>query len=514
MTNRSGVDPLATARAGFLVIVQDTRGRFASGGVWEPLRHEAWDGADSIAWAARLPNSNGRVGLFGGSYSGNTQWQAALTQPSALSAMAPLLTWADPRDGLYSRGGVLELGLDLPWTLLTGIDDLARRFEGDSTLNARLAAVLDEFDHLPDVGFWGLPATRTEMLERHGVKDFGSLAAAAGGVRVQDPADISGGQYRAGVPALQTGGWYDIFLQGTLDNHRAMVDAGLESSLVVGPWTHENFGHVVGETDFGIRAARDSPAVVPAAGSWSEAQLSWFRRRLDAGTTPRTARDIPPVRVFVMGRNEWRSEPVWPPAEARDTEFFLHPDGLLSRQLPRAGDTPVTYSYDLSHPVPTVGGNTYITAGFPPGPADQREVEARADVLSFTSEVLTEDLEVAGRVIAHVFTAGSAMTSDWVIRLCDVHPDGRSINVCDGVVRVPDAQSLRRHTVDLWSTSMVFLKGHRIRVHITNSSFPRWDRPPCPSGAETYLPQDAQVYTDPQHPSVVVLPVMPAGRQS
>lgn len=500
----TGIDPVAVARSGFVVVVQDTRGRFASGGEWEPLHHEASDGADSVEWAAALPGSNGRVGLFGGSYSGSTAWQAALAQPSGLAAMSVLMTWADPRDGLYSRGGALELGLDLPWSLVTGIDDVVRRFGEDASLVTRVEAMLDEFDQLRDVGFWSPPAG---VLGRHEVRDIGSLAA-AGAPASPDPADLSGRQPLAGVPTLHSAGWFDIFLQGTLDNHQAMVAAGLESTLVVGPWSHENFGNVQGELDLGIRAARDSPAVVPDGGSWAEAQLSWLRGQLDPedGQEP----PLPAVRIFVMGRNEWRSEPAWPPAEARDVELFLHPDGSLSRDEPVGSATPMTYTYDLADPVPTVGGNTFITPAHPAGPMDQRAIETRPDVLTFTSEVLTEDLEVTGRVLAHLVVASSAPTADWVVRLCDVHPDGRSFNVCDGVARVASGQSHHRHTVDLWSTSMVFLAGHRIRVQVTNSSFPRWDRAPAATGDAAHVPHEARVVSDREQPSTIVLPVMPA----
>lgn len=501
----TGVDPVAAARAGFLVVVQDCRGRFASDGTWEPLRHEGPDGVDSIAWAAGLPRSNGRVGLFGGSYSGSTQWQPAVAGAPALAAMAPVMTWADPRDGLYARGGALELGLDLAWSLVTGIDDVVRRHGDDADLGPRVEAVLDEFDALREHGFQVPSPGHGAVLERHGIVDIGSLAAAAGGRASPDPADVAGAQHRAGVPTLHTGGWYDIFLQGTLDNHRAMVDAGHESHLVVGPWTHENFGNVVGEVDFGIRATRDSPHIFPEAGSWAGGMLAWLGHHVGGDPTS-AAPELPPVRVFVMGVDEWRTETEWPPSDATDAALFLHPDGL-STAAPGAGDPPASCTYDLADPVPTTGGNTFITPAVAAGPVDQRAVEARPDVLTFTSEVLAEDVEVAGRVLAHVCVASTATAADWVVRLCDVHPDGRSINVCDGVVRVPDARTPDTHTVDLWSTSTVFRAGHRIRVHVTTSSFPRWDRGPDPDAG----PQVASVYLDLENPSSIVLPIRAGG---
>lgn len=507
----SGIDPVATAGLGFLVVIQDVRGRFASGGDWDPLRLDASDGAETIDWAAGLLGSDGRVAMFGGSFSGNTLWQAALARPSVLAAATPLMTWARPDDGVRSRGGALELGLNLSWALLTGIDDLARRLDGASDLATRLEAVLDEYDDLPRSGFWLSPTSTDGVLARHDVRDLGTASPSRGQSTEGDPADLSGRQPTADVPTLHTAGWYDIFLQGTLDNHQALVDAGVESCLVVGPWSHENFTHVVGEVSFGVRAGRDGPAVVPGGGSWHDAQLSWFQRHLGRAGEDGVV-DLPAARIFVMGRNEWRSEPVWPPADAHDTELFLHGDGSLSSREPDAEAPPASYSYDLSDPVPTVGGNTFISADLPAGPADQRPVEARPDVLTFTSEVLADDVEIAGRVWAHLFATTSATSADWVVRLCDVHPDGRSVNVCDGVLRTHEARSQERLTVDLWSTSMVFLAGHRIRVQVTNSSFPRWDRATSEEETESFTRQEARLLMDREHASAVVLPVLARDR--
>lgn len=504
----SGVDAVATARSGFIVVIEDTRGRFASGGQWAPLTDDALDGFDSVEWAARLPGSNGRVGMFGGSYSGHTQWRAALTNPPSLGAITPLMTWADPRDGLYARGGAAELGLALSWTLMTGADDVARRFPEDGM--SRVEAIIDEIDGLCAGGFWGQPADQAQMLARHDVPELGTLRVAAGGGADEEPADIAGRQAGCAIPAFHTGGWFDLFLQGTLDNYQAMVAGGLAARLVVGPWSHTNFGDTVGDVSFGLRASRDIPGVHPA-GTWVDAQTAWFRTHLDPDAGAPDPADDPPVRIFVMGRNEWRSEAGWPPADTEDVPWFLHGGGALRRDAPDAGTAPVSYTYDLAHPVPTVGGNTFITGAVPSGPFDQRAVEARDDVLSFTSAVLDEDVEVTGRVTAHLHARSSADRADWVVRLCDVHPDGRSIAVCDGVVRAHgdwDSQ-----VVDLWSTSMVFLAGHRLRVDVANSSFPRWDR--AGAGAD-YGTEQAQVFVDQDRPSWIVLPtrtVAPESRQ-
>jgi uncharacterized protein len=486
----SGLDAVAVARAGFIVVIQDTRGRFDSGGDWKPLTDDGRDGPDSVEWAARLPHSNGRVGMFGGSYSGNTQWQAALAGPPSLAAIAPLMTWADPLDGLYARGGATELGLALPWTLLTGADDVFRRYRDTGTEEARIGAILDEVDRLCVDGFWRREPA--ELVQRHDVRELGTLRVAALGATDAEPADIAGRQSGAGVPSFHTGGWFDLFLQGTLDNYQAMVSHGLEARLIVGPWSHTNFG----DAGFGIRAGRESPVVHPA-GTWIGSQLSWLGTHLNDDPPPA---DDPPVRIFVMGRNQWRSESAWPPPDARNVEWFLHADGVLAPRPPGPGDQSVTYTYDLTDPVPTVGGNTLITSDVPPGPLDQRAVESRPDVVSFTSAVLEDDLEVGGRVLAFLHADSSARAVDWVVRLCDVHPDGRSLNVCDGILRTAGSGP---HRIDLWSTSMVFLAGHRLRVDVTNSSFPRWDR--APADCE-YRTEHARLLVDAAHPSRLVLP--------
>jgi putative CocE/NonD family hydrolase len=184
-----------------------------------------------------------------------------------------------------------------------------------------------------------------------------------------------------------------------------------------------------------------------------------------------------PVRIFVMGRNQWRDEPGWPPARSVPQRWYLRSCGGLVNGGPDGAGHPSEFTYDPADPVPTVGGHTVMWSGYPAGPMDQGRVEDRADVLVFTSAPLEEDIEVTGRVRMVMHAASSASSTDWVARLCDVHPDGRSFNICDGILRVSEgADECARREIDLWSTSNVFLRGHRIRVHVTSSSFPRWDR--------------------------------------
>jgi uncharacterized protein len=466
-----GLDPAQAARAGFLVVVQDVRGRFASDGAWEPFRDEASDGYDTVEWAARQPGSNGRVGMYGGSYHGNTQWLAAAEQPPSLAAISPAMTWSDPMDGLYARGGAVELGLALRWALENGFDTIVRQALGDAERERRTAALIDESDRLEERGYRELPVADIALLRRLGIPDLGAIPA------IDDPAlaDRCRVQHdRVTVPSLHTAGWYDIFAQGTLDNYVAMEAAGRDARLIVGPWTHHALADPVGERCFGMRAARDGLPVHPH-GNWRDVQLAWLRTQL----TPASGVEWPdaPVRIFVMGRNAWREESSWPLARAIEERWFLRADGSLTASAPEPDERESAFVYDPADPVATLGGHGVMSVGRVGGPRDQATVEAREDVLVFTSEPLRRELEVTGRIRVVLHAHSSAPSTDWVARLCDVHPDGRSYNLCDGIVRVAEgADALRRVEIDLWSTSNVFLVGHRLRVQVTSSSFPRWDR--------------------------------------
>jgi putative CocE/NonD family hydrolase len=497
-----GIEPVEAARGGFLVVVQDTRGRFASDGEWAPLAHEAADGVDAIAWAARLPGSNGRVGTYGGSYGGGTQWLPALERPPALAAICPLMTWSDPLDGLLARGGALELGIAVRWSFATGVDHLAR-VDADP---AAIEALIDDVDRLgaDDDAHWPLPAGALAGTRRHGVPDLGATRA------LEDPAGARrlgpvGRHERVEVPSFHVGGWHDCFSQGTLDTYMATVAAGRPARLLMGPWTHERFSDPIGELRHGARSARE--AAVHPHGDVKDLQLAWLREQLVEGYDA----ELPeaPVRIFVMGRDVWRDEREWPPARALTERWLLGAGGSLATGAGAA--PPSEFLYDPADPVPTVGGPTVMWPAFPAGPCDQAAVEARPDVLVFTSEPLAADLEVTGRVRVVLHAESSAPSTDWVARLCDVHLDGRSYNLCDGIARVAQgADALQRVEIDLWSMSNVFRAGHRLRVHVTSSSFPRWDR-----NLNTGDQHDARVATarqrvhhDPGRGSWIELPAM------
>jgi putative CocE/NonD family hydrolase len=502
----SGFDPVQIAKQGFLVVVQDVRGRFASDGEWAPYRHEGEDGYASVDWAAALPGSNGRVGMYSASYCGNVQWLAAAEQPPALGAIAPGFTWAEPMDGLLARGGAVELGVALRWALENGYETI-RRWHADPVERApRIEALMDEWDRVDAIGYRELPVRDIAVLRRHGVPDLGAIPA------IDDPAiaaraRVSDLHARVEVPSLHTAGWYDIFNQGTLDNYMGAVAAGREARLIVGPWTHVTFTDPIGERLFGIRASRDGAAVHPE-GSWRDAQLAWLRRHLLPAAD---ASSGTPVRIFVMGRNEWRDEPAWPLARAVPQRWYLQSGGALAPSEPADREAASTFAYDPADPVPTVGGNGVMSVSVASGPVDQGRVERRDDVLVFTSEPLTRELEVTGRVCVVLHAESSAPSTDWVARLCDVDRDGRSFNVCDGIVRVhAGADACNRVEVDLWSTSIAFQPGHRVRLQVTSSCFPRWDRnlntgDQC---SPEHRVANQRVHHDAARPSYVELPVV------
>jgi uncharacterized protein len=458
------IDPWAAVRCGFITVVQDVRGRFASegGGDWRPMEHEAEDGVDTIAWAARLPGSNGNVGMWGLSYLGNVQWLAAAEGPPELKAIVPQFTFHRADDGLAYRGGAKEFGLVTSWGLFTGFDLLARRYGDDEEkLRTHLLPLVADIDELRARTYWELPTGTDPVLERHGLASLARPETMAA-------ANVADRQDTVAVPSLNIGGWFDIFGQGTIDGYLAARRTG-PAKLVIGPWNHISFLAQQGELNFGFTG---NGFAVDFETSINGLAFDWLNAWLTSDPPPE---DDLPVKIFVMGANQWRSEAEWPPARAVDTPWFLGPEGALTPVKESTSST-ASYTYDPGDPVPTVGG-AILLPDRPAGVFDQKPVEDRPDVLVFTSEPLTDDLEVTGRVTATITAATDGPTTDWVVRLCDVHPDGTSYNVTDGITRVQTTpHEPAAATVDLWSTSMVFKAGHRIRVQVTSSCFPRWDR--------------------------------------
>jgi len=538
----SMMDPAQVARRGYVVIVQDTRGRWTSGGEWIPFFHEALDGVDTIEWASRLPYSNGSVGMYGISYFGFTQWSAALHQPAALKAMSPFQTWSDPLNGVVFRGGALELGSAGSWQLMMGLDVLIRRHRDDpQTLGRSIYLLAKEIDALGKLGYWSLPLREFEPLKRHDVAPFffeNFSRPMDRGHELIQPMTIVGRHENVTVPTLNWGGWYDIFLQDTINNFNIMREQGStpaarQSKLIIGPWTHGGLLNPIGEMNFGFGSTAAFIDLQMDFVSW---QVRWFDHWLK-GTDTGMLQEAP-IKLFVMGTNVWRDEQEWPLARSVETRYYLHSNGhantlhgngYLTTGLPDPQEPASDhYAYDPADPVLTRGGALLMSPEYRPGPFDQRPTESREDVLVFTTGELEEDLEVTGPIKVHLWASSSAPDTDFVARLVDIHPDGYAQNLTDGIIRARyrnfargEAPSLiepgraYEYEIDLWATSNVFRAGHRIRLDLTSSNFPRWDRNPNTGhefGTDTgFAVAHQTILHDREHPSYVTLPIVPQG---
>jgi uncharacterized protein len=514
------LDPVQAARQGYVVIVQDTRGRLASEGEFRPFETEADDGLDTLAWAAGLPYSDGQVGMYGLSYYGFTQWSAALHQPPALKAMVPCVTWCDPLNGLAFRGGAFELGVTAHWSLQMGFDVLARQHRGDvRAVGSAFASLAREIDALGPSGYASLPLADFGPLRRQPMLPllFDRVAHPMD-TEALEAVTIVGKHARVQVPTFNIGGWFDIFLADTIANFVAMRRLARPSKLLIGPWAHTNYRNPVGELDFGYAS---QASFINLQTDLLRLQLRWFDHWLKGTDTGMLAE--PPIRLFVMGSNVWRDEQEWPLARAMPTPFYLRADGLLDQRAPDA-EQPDTYTYDPTNPVPTHGGALLMAPEFPAGPLDQGCIEARPDVLTYTTAPLEHDTEVTGPVSVQLWACTSAADTDFVARLVDVYPDGRALNLTDGIIRARYREGLTESllepgqpyafNIDLWATSNVFKAGHRVRLQVTSSNFPRWDRNPNtghPFGQDAELRTARQtILHDREHPSHVLLPLVPA----
>lgn len=519
-------DILRIAQAGYAVVVQDCRGTFQSEGRFDPYFQEAQDGADAIAWAAARPWSNGVVGMMGASYYGATQWLAAGENPPALRAISPFITTDQYYDKWTYQGGAFQLGFIMQWAAATfAVGETVRRLGRAEATGADLVASIERADAVA-AHYWHTPLT--ELAEKTGMA--GLVPYVADWLAHPDYDDYWRGcapceRYNAiNVPALNFGGWYDLFLGGTLKNYAALKGRTAQR-LVIGPWVHGYNGGVYAERNFGL-LANDAVADVTAM------QIRWFDHWLKNADN-----GVPqdkPVRIFVMGPDEWRDEEDWPLPDTQWRPWYLHSAG---QAVQNAGSlspaAPVTepadtFLYDPLNPVPTVGGATFLPGLFVAanaGPRDQRDVEKRADVLCYTSDELERDLEVTGPVTLVLFVRSSAPDTDFTGKLVDVYPDGRAMLVTDGILRVryrngfeqPELMTpgeVYRLEIDLVATSTVFAAGHRVRLEVSSSNFPRFDRNTNSGGtiaeesAADFCCATNSVLHDAAHPSHLVLPVI------
>ena len=479
----AGLFALPFAERGYNVLHQSTRGTAGSGGDFVYARHEHEDGLATIAWIKEQPWFNGELALAGASYLGFVQWAVAAFAGPELKVMAPAITSSDFNHFRF-QGGVLALELNLSWSAM--MTEFAARGQrlSDFLSQGRRQRKLDQaYNHLPlreaDLVAVGKPSRSYQDVLAHSPEDD-----------YWQPVDYSQSLQDVDVPVGMVGGWYDLFLNAQLQDYRRLREAGKQPYLLIGPWYHGQPG---------------------SFGPTTRDHLAWFDAHLKGKTSGLRAS---PVRLYVMGANQWRDFADWPPP-SRPERWFLQPDGGLAQTPPAASD-PDQYRYNPADPTPAVGGNSL---GKYMGKKDNRQLEARRDVLVYTSPALQRDLEIIGPVHAELYVRSSLDYTDFFARLCVVERSGRSLNLCDGIIRVtPESPAATRQEdgalcikLELWPTANRFRRGQRIRLQVSSGAHPRFARNPGSGecvGEETTLKLAEQtVYHDPAHPSSITLPV-------
>lgn len=463
-------------KLGFVLVYQGTRGRFGSEGRDIVFHDDAWgetqDGYDTVEWIAKQPWCSGKIGTFGASAPGITQYMMAGSNPPSLTCMSPIFAACSLYHYMYFMGGAFRKEMVEPWLRDNKFDEQTMEY-------IRAHPSYDDYWRCYDL------STR-----------FSSI----------------------NFPILHIAGWYDIFAQSNIDafvgiqNHGGPNAKG-KQKLIITPYSHAATPKV-GELEF-PNADKYSPIMV---------SLNWLRYMLQGVESD--AAHLKPVTYYVMGAigekdapgNEWRSADAWP-IPAKTVRMYLHSNGLLTKNKPMEADASNTYTYDPANPVPTVDGQNLVE---PAGPYDQRKVENRSDVLIFTTDTLEEPLEVTGRIKVKLWASSSAKDTDFTAKLTDVYPDGRSMLICDGIIRARYRKSFEKPVlmtpgtpyefeIDLWSTSIIFNKGHRIRLAISSSNSPRFDTNPNTGGpifGETRLQKaENTIYFDADHASALLLPI-------
>ncbi|MBM7572911.1 CocE/NonD family hydrolase [Aquibacillus albus] len=521
------IDPIRTALQGYVVIIQDVRGRYASEGEFEPFVQEAKDGYDTVEWAANLSYSNGKVGMFGLSYYAFTQLYALLEQPPALKAIFPAMTgniFNEP----FSENGVLALASAETWMLDSLAPDyLKRKLKADDYQ----AAMQELIEDLNQIEKWhnykpikDLPAVMKhpalrEIYSRYINQEFTNKAS--------ENAMTKNYSAVMNIPAYHLAGWYDNFLSQTLLNYEQMSKYNHHQKLIIGPWGHGMVGSELGERTFGVHSSTHS---IDGKNDLTSLHIQWFNHWLKEEDEPLVTNDDA-VKLFVMGINEWRSEKEWPLTRTEYRKYHFHSDGQANTHVESgylntttpANEQPDQFIHDPVNPVPTHGGGTLFYNGRNAGPRDQRLIGQRDDVVTYTSQPVEEPLEVTGSAKVVLWASTEATDTDFTAKLVDVFPDGTAYNLADGIVRTKyqdgnvDQVSVNgeivRIEIELCPTSNVFLPGHSIRIQIASSDFPRYDVNPN-TGKSTMdtidlIRTNQKVYHQTDYPSHVILPVIP-----
>ena len=498
------------ANSGYACVIQDCRGRWDSEGEYYAFHQEGPDGYDTQEWAGRQPWSNGKIGMSGGSYLGAVQWQSAPHRSPFLTCMAPRVICCDYYDGLVYPGGAFQLNVLMTWGMRTN-SRTGQSIDFHNWTEALRVLPVSSMDELAGrtLPFW------KDWIEHPAYDDYWEA--------INDEKRWS----EIVAPALNMGGWYDLYAQHTFRAFNGLrlqggSAAARQSQLIVGPWPHAlSVSPRTGDVDFGAHSMVDLEAL----------EMRWFDywlKQIDNGIVTEA-----PLRLFIMGDNLWRDEWEWPLARTDWQKWHLHShgsantlrgDGTLHPDSPE-DEASDHFIYDPDYPVQTAGGNNCCSPHIIPwGPYDQRAVEMRQDVLCYTSAPLPEPLEVTGPIQVVLYAASDAPDTDWTAKLVDVSPTGYAKNLCDGILRARYRESFAhptllqpnrvyQYTIDVGVTGNVFRKGHRIRLEISSSNFPRFDRNPNTGhayGSDAALRCAAQtVYHSQAYPTHILLPVIP-----
>jgi predicted acyl esterase len=495
---------------GYALVVQDLRGRYASQGTFGFITQEAPDGSDTINWIASQPWSNGRVAMAGSSYLGLVQWWAAVEGNAHLRAISPMFSGDDEyTDRYYSAGGAFQLGHRLLWFA----ENFPPTPAGPEPLNTYI-------NHLPlrtaDLAATDKSLNLWQLALDHPSFDF-----------FWQQQSLRNSLNRVTAPALSFGGWFDVYAASDLDAFGRLAKLNKQVETWIGPWAH-NPAIRFPTRDFGPEAAI----------AMRSKQVAWFDRWLKKPSSPAAENEPAVLHIFVMGPDIWRKEHEWPLARTRYTPLYLASagnantasgNGLLSWQL-STKSKPDLFTYDPRNPVPTLGGSVCCEpALFPPGPLDQSSVEIRQDVLVYTSAPLAEEIEVTGPVRTILYVSTNANDTDFTAKLVDIEPGGKPLLVTDGIQRLRYRLSLSKPvyvkrnqayqiSVDTGVTSYVFAARHRIRLEVSSSNFPRFDRNLNATGpnADQSKPVKARqtVFHQKGYPSAIILPIIARPRIS
>jgi putative CocE/NonD family hydrolase len=517
------LDVLDTVEKGYIVVIQDVRGRFASEGEFRRRDLsvvEGTDGYDSVEWIANQPWCDGNVGTSGGSYLAQLQWQTAMENPPHLKAMAPMLSGASTKQDQTMLAGTLNLYRLASWVPQQGMDVL-NKMEKQAKDVSRMRKILQHALANPEETYNFLPLKDSPLAEFEGMGENMWKEALERANQQNPEAYMDYWLYeKVTVPCYHMDGWYDHHLWATFHNFRSMQEKGgsqrakAGQHILIGPWLHGQPESVVGQLNFGTSAG--------GPGNYTLAFFDKYLCGLDV--------KLPTIRYFIMGRNIWQNSDIWPPSYTQMQRFFLHSqghantlggDGLLNQDEP-GSEPPDEFVYDPLFPVPTTGGRLVNQTGMVGGPIDQFHIEKRQDILCYRTKELKEDVEVSGPLDLHLFAATSARDTDFTAKLLDCYPDGRVFNIAEGIIRARFRKSVFKpelvnpgeiyeYIINMGSTSNVFKKGHSIGIDISSSNFPASDRNMNTGNA---LGEDAQgisatqnIFHQAQYASYIDLPI-------